>query len=231
MRRSSIVLVLVVLAAIGAALWWWLLRPDDAVATPAEEPASIAAAEGATDEPTRAAARASTADNAAPAKAKRKITKAEREEVRDKIVEAIEASRAASGSPAPSSDEPPDPDAASPEPGGAAGNVTDRTDGKLTGFVGTINDDFMPLAAECYEQALRTQPDLGGMLDLEFSIIADEEVGGLVDEIEVGKENQLQHEGMLECIRESMLSTYFPSPEDTGQRDVRLTMLFDADGK
>ncbi len=230
MRRPWWVLVLLLLAAIGTG-WWWSSssRTEGAVAGDASPPASVRSAKGAAAAPGLAPDHAPDDDPADP-KTKRRITAAERAEVRDKIVQAIEASRAGAGHDTPSpTDEPSE--SPTPEPRGGAGSITDRSDGTLSVFVGTINDDFMPLADECYAQARQTQPDLGGLLDLEFSIIADEEVGGLVDEIDVGKENEVQHEGMLECIRESMLSTYFPSPQDTGRRGVRLTMRLQPDGE
>lgn len=225
MRRRAIVLLAMVTIAICAAVAWWLGR--DALATNATDanPAPVVAADA--DDVARAGADPS---HAPPSNTKkRRVTKAEREAVRDKILDGIRAAqsqprRDTAASPAAPADAAP-----SDAEGGEPGTVTDRSDGKLTSLLSTINDDFMPLANECYAQALQTEPELGGMLDLGFSVIADEDVGGLVDEIEVGEENEIHNAGMIECIRETMLSTYFPSPAQTGQQDVRLTLRFEPD--
>jgi hypothetical protein len=111
----------------------------------------------------------------------------------------------------------------------APGQIRDRTDGELEDFVATVNDDFMPLAEECYEHALEDAPDLAGMLDMNVSVIADEEIGGLVESAELGAQNEIAHPGMTECIRETMLSTIFPPPDESGRAEVRLTLRFSPD--
>lgn len=93
-----------------------------------------------------------------------------------------------------------------------------------------IREDLMPIAKECYESALEDQPELGGKLVMKFTIVGDAEVGGVVDESEVAPESDLQHAGLRECMRESMLSLTFPPPEDGGTVTVTYPFVFAADG-
>lgn len=160
--------------------------------------------------------------------AKRKVDRAEREAYRREIAERL-AERARSRPAKPESAASPKPDA--DEPAREPGQIRDRSEGKLSKFVGTVNEDFMPLAEECYQQALEQQPDLGGLLDMNVSIIADEELGGLVESAELGAGNEIAHAGMTECIRETMLSTIFPPLDESGRADVRLTLRFAPDEK
>ncbi|MBL4683548.1 MAG: hypothetical protein JKY37_03075 [Nannocystaceae bacterium] len=159
-------------------------------------------------------------DSNAKVTKKRRVSKAERKAVRERIVSGIKAHREAAERTA--AHAPPD----TPEPGYKKGDIKDKSGGNLSGFIATINEDFMPLADECYQQALEADPALRGMLDVNFEILADEDVAGMVDAIELGEENEIHDAGMLECIRETMLSTIFPSPGHTGHDAVRLTLRF-----
>lgn len=163
---------------------------------------------------------ASPPDSNAKVTKKRRVSKAERKAVRERIVNGIKARREAADRTA--AHAPPN----TPEPGHAKGDIKDKSGGNLSGFIATINEDFMPLADECYQQALETTPALHGMLDVNFEILADEDVAGMVDAIDLGEENEIHDAGMLECVRETMLSTIFPSPGHTGHDAVRLTLRF-----
>jgi|GEM_PF-1336697 len=223
MRRGPLALVLLVV--LGAALWWFVGRDrPESVVGRTQPPATAAKADvrGGSKAP------ATQADDPAPEPTakKRRVDQAEREAVRKKILEGIREHQARAQTPEP---EPERPDTPEPEPSGGSGGVRDRSDGKLTNLIGTINDDFMPLADECYEQARETDPELAGMLDINFKVIADEDIGGLVDEVELGEENEVDNAGMLECMRETLLSTIFPSPNETGEQGVRLTLRFNPD--
>ena len=108
-------------------------------------------------------------------------------------------------------------------------SIRDRTGGELAAFTKALQADFMPLASECYERAREEDPDLQGMLDIEMEIIADEEVGGLVETLAYGEGNELDDPELSECIRETMFSTIFPSPDGSGRRGVRLTLVMSPD--
>lgn len=194
----------------------WTLRPPKAtVGSAAPVAAKDAVAPADRSAPNAAPARSSDSP-ARPAARGRRISKEEHVELRRRIAESLEARAAAPKATAPRE---------APENNAPTNSdLRDRTDGTLTKFMGTINEDFMPLADECFEAARGTDPNLRGLLDLEFSIMADAEIGGLVDSVALGDGNEIQDPQLTECIRETMLSTVFPAPEGTGQTEVRLTI-------
>lgn len=88
-----------------------------------------------------------------------------------------------------------------------------------------IQDDLLPIAQECYESALEDDPKLAGKLVMTFSIVGDEEVGGVVDEAELDPSSDIRNPALNECMRESMLSLAFAPPEDGGT--VQVTYPFE----
>lgn len=222
MRRGA--LGLAVLVVVGALVWWLLGRDEPRVVEGRAEAPKAQVAEAAKG----SKAPSSSADAVdKPVTEKRRLDKAEREAVRKKILEGIREHQARPREPKPS----PTPDRRD-EPESersGTGGIKDRSDGELSNLIATINDDLMPLADECYEQARETDPDLTGMLDINFQVIADEDIGGLVDAVDLGQENEIENEALVECVRETILSTIFPSPNQTGEQGVRLTLRFTPD--
>lgn len=92
-----------------------------------------------------------------------------------------------------------------------------------------IKEDLVPIAQECYESALEDDPKLGGKLTMKFSIVGDEEVGGVVDEADVDPSSDIQHPALTECMRESMLSLAFAPPEDGGTVQVTYPFVFSSE--
>ena len=88
---------------------------------------------------------------------------------------------------------------------------------------------MLPLADECYEQALERTPGLAGGLDLQFEIIGDQDVGGLIETVTLLESSEIRDAEMVECIRETLLSTIFPAPDDSGSTGVELTLRFSPD--
>jgi hypothetical protein len=89
-----------------------------------------------------------------------------------------------------------------------------------------IQDDLVPIAQECYESALEDDPKLAGKLIMKFTIVGDEEVGGVVDEAELDPSSDLKHPALGECMRESMLSLSFAPPPDGGTVSVTYPFAF-----
>ena len=151
---------------------------------------------------------------------KTNVTEQERERYRRAIERAIE-ERAANE--ARNDRAPPRPEGAdAPVPNGQS--LTNRADPELVGMLQVLEEDVIPLADECYEQALERNPTLEGNLGLLFDVIGDEEVGGLVESVELEEDSDIQDAEMIECIRETLFSTIFPVPEDSGSGGVRLTL-------
>ncbi len=159
-------------------------------------------------------------------KKKRTVDDAERERYRRAIRDAIaQRDNQSSPSPPPARDDPP----AEKQSGRTGEGLKDRSGGKLAGLLEDLQEDVMPLADECYEQALERDPSIAGGLGLQFAIIGDEDVGGLVESVELEDGSDIQDPEMLECMRETLLSTIFPAPDDSGETDVRLTLEFSPD--
>lgn len=138
-----------------------------------------------------------------------------------------------------SKDEPKTPDGASDstprekgerdQPNGEAHPIKDKSNGELSDLMDAVSKDLMPLADECYEAAVERDPTIAGMIDINIEMVGDEDVGGIVESFELGDENEIQDQEMIECIRETTLSTIFPAPKDTGRRGARLTLKFEPD--
>lgn len=88
-----------------------------------------------------------------------------------------------------------------------------------------IREDFAPLARSCYEDALVRVPRLAGKVVLDFTIVGDEAVGGVVESAELGDGGTLHDAEFGNCIRESLLSVTFKAPEHGGR--VTVTYPFD----
>jgi hypothetical protein len=172
---------------------------------------------------------------------KRTASKQERELMRKKIVEAMQAregSSADDGERAPTEDgggggaSPPTrrgsgaelPDEAEPEPG----NLTDRT-GNHGYLMKVMNEDLMPLADECYALARETEPELAGVLVIDVEIIGDEEIGGVIETAAPGLANELTDPALIECVRESLLSTTLPPPPEGGKDAISLSLRLSPD--
>lgn len=213
-----------VLVVVGALLWWVLGREEPKAAEGRVEAPKAEAAD--VTKGSKASASSDDVVKPKPITKKRRLDEAEREVVRKQILEGI---REHQSRPRASERSVPDrPDDGESEPG-STGGIKDRSDGKLSNLIETINEDLMPLADECYEQARETDPDLTGMLDINFQVIADEDIGGLVDAVDLGQENEIENQDLVECVRETILSTIFPSPNETGEQGVRLTLRFNPD--
>jgi hypothetical protein len=111
------------------------------------------------------------------------------------------------------------PDEEAPPPG----NMIDRT-GNHGHMVKVMNEDLMPLVDECYALARETQPELTGMLVLDVEMIGDEDIGGVVETVAPGQGNELVDPGLMECVQESLLSTTLPPPPEGGKDSIALSL-------
>ena len=93
----------------------------------------------------------------------------------------------------------------------------------------TINE-AIPLVKECYELALRERPGLGGTLKVRFTIGAEPEVGGLVEQVEIdGQDPAALDPGLRECMEQTIYSLEFPPPEGGGRVNVTYPFRFAVD--
>lgn len=93
-----------------------------------------------------------------------------------------------------------------------------------------IQNDFKPLAKECYEAALEADASLGGKLVFSFTIVGDDSVGGIVESVDFAEGSDIEDEELLYCMRESLLSMTFAPPQKGGTVTVTYPMLLSPSG-
>ena len=88
-------------------------------------------------------------------------------------------------------------------------------------------DEILPLVTECYEETLLRRPDVSGTAVVEFSIVGEEGVGGLVELSEFDHEaSTIDDEEFSECIQETMYGLELEPPDGGGQVVVRYPFAF-----
>jgi hypothetical protein len=122
------------------------------------------------------------------------------------------------------------PAAASPGTSAASAGSESRIirEGISVGDVKRAIEVVRPQIAECYEQALKLQPDLAGRVVVEFELSAadggGQVVSGQVPETET-------HSPFFEaCVLARVRGAKFPSPEGDGHVKVRYPFQFDPGG-
>lgn len=104
-----------------------------------------------------------------------------------------------------------------------AGGLVDRG-GKHGYLLKVMNEELMPMVDECYQLARATRPELAGMLVLDAEILGYEEIGGVVESIATGRDNELSDPTLDECVRESLLSMTLPPPPTGGRDAISLSL-------
>lgn len=89
-----------------------------------------------------------------------------------------------------------------------------------------MQEQFVPMATECYENLLTQHPNVAGNVELEFSILGDTSVGGVVVDVSLGQATTLTDPEFRTCMTESMFAVVFdPPPGDDGS--VSVTQSFE----
>jgi hypothetical protein len=190
---------------------------DDAAAAAGERRA--AQARITVQAPDRERAAAGAIEEVAEKPAPDPEARARRDRARTRILEAL-ARRDAT--PPPTRDDASDPSRP------ASGTIEDRIGGR-DALVAALDDDFMPLADECIADARARDPSLQGVLAIELSVIADEEIGAVVDTVDFPASGEVHDALLHECIRETTLSTILPPPPEGGREGFLLTLNVDPD--
>jgi hypothetical protein len=95
-----------------------------------------------------------------------------------------------------------------------------------------VREQVVELVRECYENALEHEPEMAGRISLEFTIVGDESVGGVIEEVVVGEGTTLLDPELGECVSESMASATFSPPEGGGSVQVTYPFIFEpSDGE
>jgi hypothetical protein len=93
-----------------------------------------------------------------------------------------------------------------------------------------IRSDFAPMAKQCYESALASNPELGGKLVVFFTIVGDDKVGGVVESAHIDEGTTLQDAKLQQCFTESMMTVAFKAPPKRGAVSVRYPFMLSPDG-
>jgi hypothetical protein len=93
----------------------------------------------------------------------------------------------------------------------------------------TVQEQVVPLVKECYDNLLEKNPATDGRMVLQFTIMGDESVGGIVDEMDFGEDSEISDEDFRECLSETMMSTVFDPPEGGGKVHVTYPFIFATD--
>lgn len=91
-----------------------------------------------------------------------------------------------------------------------------------------VRADFIPMAGKCYEHLL-SKRDAGGRVALSFTIVADEKLGGIVEDATVDSDGGLAEEAMTTCLRESLSTLVFRPPAHGGVVTVVYPIEFSPD--
>jgi hypothetical protein len=111
-------------------------------------------------------------------------------------------------------------DAERPEP---AGSMVDRIGGRPE-LLERFNADFMPLADECIEQALERVPELRGMVAMNVKLLAERDVGAIVEATEPAEINEITEPELLECLQETLMSMAMPGHAVDGLDGIMISM-------
>jgi hypothetical protein len=79
-----------------------------------------------------------------------------------------------------------------------------------------FREDMFPLIKSCYEGALKRKPELAGKLVLGFTIVGDQDVGGVVEDADIEDDSTLKDDDMETCVRESLMTLTFDKPPGGG---------------
>jgi hypothetical protein len=83
-----------------------------------------------------------------------------------------------------------------------------------------VREQYIPVAKSCYEELLARSPGAAGKVVLYFSIVGDEDTGGVVDHVETRDGTSFDDPEFLLCMRESMYSTLFDPPPNGAETTV-----------
>lgn len=90
--------------------------------------------------------------------------------------------------------------------------------------VGAVIEDVKT----CYDLQLETTPKLWGKLVVDFVIVAEEGIGGVVDSVELGEGTDLpmrESRELVDCIVETIYTLELPEPEGGGQVEVSYPLI------
>lgn len=99
----------------------------------------------------------------------------------------------------------------------------DSSDQEVLDYVREPWKKIRPLLRECYRRHIDDVEEIGGVITMVFTIVSDEELGGLIETSEtVGDGPVTAAESLAECLRESMYAMRLPAL--SGVKRIRMEM-------
>ena len=92
-----------------------------------------------------------------------------------------------------------------------------------------VRSDFYPMAKQCYESALAANPTLAGKIVLDFTIVGDAKIGGIVESAKIDPDSTIQDPRLLECFSESLMAVAFKPPTKGGKLTVKYPISLSPD--
>jgi hypothetical protein len=93
-----------------------------------------------------------------------------------------------------------------------------------------VRGEFFPMAEKCYEELLTRKKGAKGRIEMSFTIVADEKLGGILEDVEADHgDGGLADAKMTTCMRESMASLAFRPPAHGGYVTVVYPIEFAPD--
>lgn len=209
--------VYAVLVVVLVAIVWVSMRGSSppAAPIPLPEPSPPSPSGPSSPPPTPAGGGAAAGDRAPAPRARPKLSP----EARTVMMESMDRARARRQASAP------------PSPAGAGTGAPSDEAGTLDkDYIRAQVKEILPLLQECYQDALRDHPGIGGRMVVRFGIVAEENVGGLIESSEVAEESTLREPQMVECVRETMYALRMSAPRGGGKVSVTYPFEFASDG-
>jgi hypothetical protein len=90
-------------------------------------------------------------------------------------------------------------------------------------------EEIRPLLKECYQLALEQRPALEGSLKVQFTVVADERLGGVIESSEIIAGSAQADPELRECVQESMYALRLKAPRNGGRVTVTYPFRFAQD--
>lgn len=92
-----------------------------------------------------------------------------------------------------------------------------------------VRGEFFPMAKKCYEELLSRKDAAAGRVEMSFTIVADEKLGGIVEDASADADGGVADEKMSTCMRESLSTISFRPPAHGGIVTVVYPIVFSPD--
>ncbi len=221
-RRWVLGLGLALLVGLLACAWWVLRDEEPALPEPTAAPAASpgepqreVANEAPVESPARSAAPKTSPEKGPATQQRRRMTPAQH---RARLMKIMRKLQAASEAPMAT--------------GGASGGEPETVPKLTARYIKASIKEVVPLIKECYENALRKDPKIGGKMVVTFEIVGDADLGGLVSTSAIDpKRSNITAPGLRECVRETIYALELPRPESGGKTRVSYPFRFRARGQ